>query len=292
MKFSVTFLLVMTFISVRLYGQYDEQFVERSITNFRGVKLGCVDLMIDDGHVKTKLFSGADENGDMVYQQYKSWSLDKKIIAVTSFSFIQGCTENELPYGLYVNNGRIISDNFETTGYDGVLCFSEHEITFSDLKDKKINTISCGDKSSIRVNPKNKKSKNRFLTWAKNCSATVLQVPLLYYNKQFHQDTIRHNTYPTAHRIWAIGKDNQGKTHHFLLYYSTIEETRIVARQAYQFLTTGREITDLLFMTKLKTGCQDIFEVRKENGSIDTRDCFNGTTDISYASNLLVYYYE
>ena len=45
-------------------------------------------------------------------------------------------------------------------------------------------------------------------------------------------------------------------------------------------------------MINLDTGMQDVFESYDGNGNRDSRKYFGGTSPLSDARNLLVYYYE
>jgi len=274
--------------------QYDDNFVEMSVTSFQGDKIGVIDINRDQNRVKVKYFAGKDFNGTSVYERYRQWSRGKNIVAYSSGTYMDGCEASlAKPVGICIDNGRLVNNVLEPNRFDGLaIVYSSGGIAVSNLKEKNLQVTNCSGGGAQTLNIRDAFDKSKFVQWAADCNATVFQTHLFYFKNNFLVNTYSTNTTQAKRRFLAVGKDENGILHHYIVNINTPHDITTGTQKAVNFLKNAKSVQDLIFLINLDTGCQDVFEARKANGNIDTREYFKGTTDISNASNLLVYYYE
>ncbi len=269
--------------------QYSEDYVEVYSTNIGGENYSIVKMSRKDERVKIKYFAGKDFTGRSVYERYLTWSKNKNIIALSSGAYMNGCDVSfSRPDGLCIDNGTVLNRDFKS--FDGlVIAFANGGIFVSNIKEE-ATKVKNQDGTFLSLNMNNQFDRVRFIKWAENNSATVFQTHLLYFEgipKVYTNgdQSIRHR------QLIIVGKDSSGEIFHFLVYLNEGATLYDATLKVAKYLQEYEDLT-IKSMINVDCGCHHILQVRKSDGSIDGRSGFSGTTHITNAANLIVYYYE
>jgi hypothetical protein len=291
MRYLFSCVALSLFTLVTTYAQnFDTKYVQVSNSQVGNYTIGMMKLNRKDNHVKVKYFA-TTENGVSVANRYKQWAQGKNIILYSSGTYFGG---NYIPVGICIDNGNIVNNEVIQSGFDALaIVYQTGGIAVSDLKQGNLNIVSNGQ--SMTVNVRNGLDAQKFKSWAQTNSATVFQTHLLCYNNEL-------KTYPSndanalksaSRRFLAVCQDKQGALQHVILNIKeqvTVYEGSKAIRD--YLLHPSSVFNKIFFMINLDTGMQDVFESYDGNGKRDTRKYFGGTSPLSDARNLLVYYYE
>jgi hypothetical protein len=278
-----------------MLAQYDPNYVSVSSLSYSNEKLTCIAMARGGNRVKAKYFASRDFNGATVYQRFLDWSKNKKLIAISSGTYMEpncnGSDPRTTPVGLCVDNGILVNKNLILDGLDGLAVVypagGGGGIAVTNLKEGNLK-ISDGGTSPI-LNIRNPFDLQKFITWSQGSAATVFQAHLFVYKNNFLLNSSRAKSDPAKRRVLAVGTATDGQVVHYIIDLPTPSSIYDAALKAFNYLTI-KERLNITFMINLDTGCQDAFQVYKSDGTIDYQ--FRGKTSISDAANLLVYYFE
>lgn len=293
---NVVYLLLLLSSYSSASAQYDLNYVSVNSLNYNNEKISYVAMARGGNRVKVKYFASRDFNGASVYQRYLDWSRNKNVIAVSSGTYMSpscnGADPNTKPVGLCVDNGIPVNRDLILSGLDGLAVVYPSGggggIAVSNLKDGNLTISVPGGSQTINI--KNKMELQRFISWAESNSATVFQAHLFAFKNKFLLDPSKASSQTAVRRVLAVGTDSEGQVIHYIVDFPNVSQTIYdAALKAYNFLTK-RQNLNITFMINLDTGCQNVFNVFRQNGSVDTQ--FRGDTPLTNAANLLVYYFE
>lgn len=295
MNKSIYFLILLSqFFSAS--AQYDLDYVSVNSLVYNNEKISYVAMARGGNRVKVKYFASRDFNGATVYQRYMEWSKNKNVIAVSSGTYMSpscdGSDPNTRPVGLCVDNGVPVNQDLIFSGLDGLAVVYPSGggggMAVTNLKDGNLNI--SGPSGNETINIRNTMQLQRFISWAKSNSATVFQAHLFVFKNNFLLDPNKASSNTAVRRVLAVGTDSDGQFVHYIVDFPNSQQTIYdAALKAYNFLTK-RQNLKITFMINLDTGCQNVFNVYRQDGSVNTQ--FRGDTPLNKAANLLVYYFE
>jgi hypothetical protein len=270
--------------------KFDSKYVQVSNSQVGNYTIGMMKLSRKDNHVKVKYFA-ANENGVSVGNRYKQWAQGKNIVLYSSGTYFG---DDGNPVGLCIDNGNVVNNLVKTTGFDALaIVYATGGIAVSDLKQGNLNIVV--NNTPTTVNVRNPLDAQKFKTWAISNSATVFQTHLLCYNNDLkvYPPNGGSSSKEASRRFLAVCQDKQGAIQHVILNIKELVTVYEGSKAINEYLLHPSSVFNkIFFMINLDTGSQDVFESYDGNGNRDTRKYFGGTTPISGAKNLLVYYYE
>lgn len=281
--------IIILLTTTNLFGQFSLDYVDVSQITLQGEKYSFVKMTRKDNHVKAKYFAAKDHNGLSVYDRYNSWSIGKNIILYSSGTYLDNCDAKfAQPQGICIDDGNIVNRALSTKFDALVIFYATGGIVVSDIKNDNL-TIS-GNGVSKKVDIKNSLHRMEFFNWATAEKATVFQSHLFYYKDSL---TIATNSDKKVapRRFLCVGR-HEGDVMHYIVYLSTDNTLYDATLKISNFLKNYESLDELIFIVNLDTGCQNVFQLRKNDGSIDNRTEFKGDVPITNAANLIVYYYE
>lgn len=271
--------------------QYSKKYVETSTTVIQGETYSMVKMSRKDDHVKAKYFAAKDYNGTSVYQRYQEWARNKNIVAVSSGTYMTYCESSiAKPVGLCIDRGTLVNNTL-VDNLDGLaIVYATGGIAVSNLKDGDL-TVTTTDNKKKTLDLKNAFQRAEFIKWAAENEATVFQTHLFCYKNELKVYS-NGSTDKRERRFLAVCKDDSGVVYHYIVNLSGWNTIYDASVKVTKFLKDTEEMGNIVFLINLDTGCQNVFEVKKPDGSTDTREAFKADKDLSQAVNLLVYYYE
>lgn len=280
--------LIFTFQST--FAQYSSNYISSSSVTLQKELYTTIKMSRNGEHVKVKYFAGKEHNGPNVYEKLNSWRKGRKIIAISSGTYMTDCQANiAKPVGLCIDNGNVVNKDLRND-LDGLaIVYASGGMVASNLKNGDLSISTSNGKRTLDI--RDEFQQMEFLNWAKETSATVFQTHLFFYNNKIQ---IAPNSSPDKRerRFLAVGKDVSGDIKHYLVNLSGANTLYQATLKVSKYLQEFEDVTNLIFLINLDTGCQDVFEFYKPNGAIDTRTGFSGRSKITQATNLIVYYYE
>ena len=272
------------------FAQYDAKYVSSSSVTLQKELYTAVKMVRSDNHVKVKYFASKEYGGLSVYDRLNTWKRGRNIIAISSGTYMTDCQANiAVPVGLCIDNGNVVNFNLKPD-LDGLLIvYPTGGIVASNLKNGDLSISTTNGKRTLDI--RNSMQRQEFLSWAKDNLATVFQTHLFYFGNKIQ---IAPNSSPDKRerRFLAVGKDTSGEVKHYLINLSGANTLYQATLKVSKYLQDFEDVSNLTFLINLDTGCQDVFEFYKTNGSLDTRKGFSGKSPITQATNLIVYYYE
>ncbi|MHA8085391.1 hypothetical protein U8695_07415 [Aquirufa antheringensis] len=289
MKTIITTLLVL-FLYQTSYAQYDANSVSTSSVSLQNELYSTIKMSRKGDHVKVKYFAAKEYNGTSVYERLNSWKRGKKIIAISSGTYMTECDPDiAIPVGICIDNGKVVNNNLDEK-LDGLaIVYATGGMVASNLKNGDLTVSSGNGKRTLDV--RNSFQRQEFIKWAQENSATVFQTHLFYYGNKL---TIGSNSSPNKRerRFLAVGKDDSGDVKHYLVNLSGANTLYNATLKVSKYLQEYEDVENLIFLINLDTGCQDVFQTYKPTGAVDARKGFSGKAPITQATNLIVYYYE
>ncbi len=289
MKRKITLLLLL-FICQSTFAQYDANFVSTSSVSLQNELYSTVKMSRKGDHVKVKYFAAKEYNGTSVYERLNSWRKGKKIIAISSGTYMTDCQASiAKPVGLCIDNGNVVNNNLDEK-LDGLaIVYATGGMVASNLKNGDLTVTGASGKKTLDI--RNAFQRQEFIKWAQENSATVFQTHMFFYSNKL---TIASNSSQDKRerRFLAVGKDDSGDIKHYLVNLSSYNTLYQATLKVSKYLKEYEDVENLIFLINLDTGCQNVFETYKPTGALDTRPGFKGPLPINQATNLIVYYYE
>jgi hypothetical protein len=287
-KITAVLLLALT-CSFAAEAQYDSRYAETKTLQIKGETYAIQKMLRKDNRIKVKYFA-ARENNTTVYDRFREWSANKRIVAYSSGTYMDDCNGYlAKPVGLCIDNGNIVNNSLSDK-LDGLaIVYATGGMAATNLRSGNLNiTYPDNTKKTVDILG-NATQRIEFVDWAENQEATVFQAHLFVYNNQLKIGT-NSSQQLASRRFLAVCKEGADVIHYIInlpnaatLYDGTVK--------AYNYLKEYEEV-DVTFMINLDTGCQDVLKVFDSAGKESNSSYFTGRTSISNAANLLVYYYE
>jgi hypothetical protein len=273
---------------------YDEDLVEVSTAVFNSDRFNMITMKRKNERIKVKYFAATDpSNNKTVPERYNSWKKGKNIIAVSSGTYMTDCNAViAKPVGLCIDNGVIVNKILDTKLGGLLIVYQTGGIVATKVSDGNLSIIENGNKKNININ--NSFDRNNFVTWAQKNEATVFQSHLLVYNDQLNTSYCNSKTQSCAkkasRRFLAICENENNEIVHVIIHSPSETTLHDGTTKVFKFLKDYKEMKSVKFMINIDTGCQNVFNLYKSDGTKYTK--IKGTLDESEAANLLVYYYE
>ncbi len=270
---------------------YDDEYVQISTVKHGGSEYKVVYMQrgASGKRIKAKYFAAKDFNGRKVPARYKSWAANKNIICVTSGTYMDDCDAGSAkPVGLTVDNGVLVNKKMES--FDGlVIVYATGGIVATNLENKDLK-VQGGNISGTKLDiAGNNYHRTQFIKWCKSQEATVFQTHLLVYKDQIKVSSSNSSSSKRERRFLAVGYDDDGELIHCIVHAPENATLYKATKKVLNFLNEFKEM-EVTYMVNLDTGCQNIFDLYDKYGRLSS--VVKGTTSVSNAANLLVYYYE
>lgn len=273
------------------FAQYDENVISSSSVSIQNELYTTIKMSRSGERVKVKYFASKESNGLSVYDRLNAWRRGKNIIAISSGTYMTDCNASiAKPVGVCIDNGKVVNNDLRAN-LDGLaIIYASGGIVASNLKSGDLNISSAGVNKTLDIR-KNFFQRQEFISWAETNSATVFQTHLLYFGNKLQ---IASNSSPDKRerRFLAVGKDDSGGIKHYIVNLSGANTLYQATLKISKYLQDYEDVINLTFLINLDTGCQDVFEFYKKNGTKDNRKGFSGRSPVTQATNLIVYYYE
>ncbi len=285
-------MLAMVFLSFTSFMPgYDSNYVEVTTSVFNGEKFIMVSMKREGERVKAKYFAAKDAYGNNVFKRFTVWSKNKNIILLTSAAYFTGTNYSDaVPFGLTIDDGVLVNENMPAKGFDGLVSvYATGGIACSNINDGNLLIKGKCNPNNKTMDVRNAWDRKEFINCAKEQSATVFQQLLLVYKDAI---TIVDNSSSEKRerKFLAVGKDNNGKIVHAIVYYPTYTTLLDGTKKVYEFLKGYKNMKEIIFMLNLETGQHEFFRIYDNTGKI--RNDIKGLAEPEKAVNLLVYYYE
>jgi hypothetical protein len=277
---------------------YDSKLVEVKTLQIDNPKLNkkepyaIVKMSRKGERVKVKYF--AAKNGTLlVGDRFNTWKSNKNIISVSSGTYMNSCTVSQAtPVGLCIDAGNEVNRQL-TNQLDGlIIVYATGGMVATNLKqgDLTVTYSSTGQKKTLDIR-NNSFDMTTFMDWAKKEEATVFQAHLFVYKDELRIGTNSSQT-AASRRFLAVCKEEDGSIAHYLINLPTACTLYDGVIKAKNYLKNVEDVSQIVYMINVDTGCQNIFSVNNSDGSLFNSANFKGELDIMSAANLLCYYYE
>jgi hypothetical protein len=275
-----------------VFAQYDDSYVDTKSATIDGDVVNMILMNRKGGRVKAKYFASRVK-GEMVYERYQKWAKNKQIIAYSSAGYSNSCDNPRIatPIGVCFDDGILVNQNIKDNMDGFVVINAKGEILLNNLKEDKLSFTSSITGELNYFNIRNSFDFSTFKNWASHEKAGVFQTHLFYYKDQIKVGTNGSGNL-RERRILAACKDEDGNDIYCLINLPGNNTLYEVTKKASDYLLKNEHMKNIYFMINLHTGCENIFQANKPNGSLLTGDGWSGLTPINNASNLIVFYYE
>jgi hypothetical protein len=274
--------------------QYDNSYVSMSTANISGDPINVVKMSRKDQRIKVKYFA-CKENGKLVYSRFNEWAKNKNIIAYSAGTYMDVCDENNpergTPVGVCFDGGNMVNGKIKENMDGLVIVYATGGAVASNLKEGNLSVTESATDKKYNLNLRKPMDFISFKNWAGMEDATVFQTHLLYYRDQPGVGS-NGSVAERERRFLAVCKDEDDNVVHCLVNLAGNNTLYDATMKVADYLKRTADMNSIIFMINLDTGCQNIFQAFDEKGNRVLGNGFNGTTHVSKASNLLVYYYE
>lgn len=286
MKIKLFLFWISIMLAPGLYAQcYDTDYVTISEVLHKGESYNLVTMKRSGGRVKARYFGAVTQQGQSVADRFLEWRKNNQGMILYSSGTYKNSAN--VPIGLNIDQGNLVNVNLELDRMDGlVLVYPNGGIAVSDLRQGNLNVSGINRPLNIR---KNFSDLEDFANWAITNRATVFQTHLLAFKNELKIDQNTSDQTERERRFLAVGTDANGDVMHMIVHNSTYTKLYDGSKKVLDFLRTGRNI-DVIFMINLDTGAQDVFQLY--NSDCSENSAIKGELSLSYAENLLVYYFE
>ena len=233
-------------------------------------------------NIKAKYFAYS-QNGKSIYQRYNKWKKGKKIILYTHGTYTS--QNYKVPNGFTIDAGNLVNRNIDNKLDGLIIVEAGGSVRVADLEKT---SSQCIYLVSINqsLNPRNSsKEKNKFINWARDENATVFQTNLMYFK---NEKKFRNVSETANRRIFVLGIDN-GQVVHILFTIEQSVSLTNISEEIYKYLMKIKGFRPIGILY-LDPHYSDIFRVFNENGTENSN--IRGSTSVSDAKNLMVYYYD
>lgn len=272
--------------------QYDDSYVSMSTADINGDQINVVKMSRKDNHIKVKYFA-CKENGKTVSLRFNEWAKNKTIVAYSSGTYMDNCTDpyRANPVGVCFDGGNMVNGKIKEDMDGLVIVYATGGAVASNLKEGNLNVKESASGKNYNLNLRKPMDFMSFKNWAGMEDATVFQTHLLYYRDQPGVGT-NGSAATRERRFLAVCKDEDDNVVHCLVNLAGNNTLYDATMKVADYLKRTADMNNIIFMINLDTGCQDVFQAFDANGNRVSGKGYNGGTNISNASNLLVYYYE
>lgn len=241
------------------------------------------------GKVNAKYFARKTDN-QSVYQRFNEWKRGKNIVMACSGAFsseMKGKSQDKwIPVGLTVDNGVVVNRKIEENKMDGlVIVYATGGIVVTDIDNPVLN-ITYQDGRKYTINARNDRA--RLLDWAESEGATIFQTHLLAYDNKLKMNRTA-RVEKRMRRTLVLAKDSSGNLFHMIFYFKNKVYMYDLGRDLLQYLRDDKGM-DVVGILNLDTGMYNVQEVWDDKGN--NKSDLKGDTQISSASNLVVYHYK
>lgn len=247
-----------------------------------------------DDRVKVRYFAAKSYDGTSVGERFKRWKVNKNTIAISSGTYMDKCEASVArPMGLCIDDGNIVNNKIEKN-YGGIIVvYATGGMVASAIERGDINITNSKTHEKLSIDVRNPFQKQKFIDWAKDEKATVFQTHLFIY-----KDSLRIIENPderiknAPRRFLAVCKEGKGTVSHYIINLPTASTLYQGVLKAQDYLKNTEDVSQIVFMINLDTGCQDFYNIYNPNGSLMREKNFSGEKTINQAANLLAYYFE
>lgn len=275
-------------------GFSQNQYVDAYVSKLGNESFGIVKLQRKDQRIKVKYFAAKDIDNTPVYQRYQNWARNKKVVALSSGTYMDHCevSNDPQPVGLCIDQGNIVNQNLVSGRLDALaIVYATGGIAASNLSESNLSIVWPGGRRDSLDIRGSSLHKTKFLTWAQEVEATVFQTHLFIYKDQIKMGQNSSNT-TGARRFLAVCKDDTDQINYYMINLPTAATLMNGVTKAHRILKELEEVKQIVFMINLDTGCQNVFSVFHDDGTEYTDKYLKGNTHISNSINLIAYYYE
>jgi len=161
----------------------------------------------------------------------------------------------------------------------------------SNLDDKSVK-VSYPSKPSISLDIRGSSfQKAEFMKWAESQEATVFQTHLYVFEDQL-KIAKNYSAKVAPRRFLAACKGFDGVIYHYIINIPTASTEYNGVLKVQRILKDMEDVSQIVFMFNLDTGCQNVLNVFNSSGKAFTDTLLTGDVGIESAINLIAYYYE
>jgi hypothetical protein len=288
-------LILSFFISLQFEAaaQYDDSYVSMRTANIGGDPINVIQMSRKDQRIKMKYFA-CKENGKLVGTRFNEWAKNKTIVAYSSGTYMDKCDEPNVanPVGVCFDGGNMVNGKIKDDMDGLVIVYATGGAVASDLKEGNLSVTESVSEKKYNLDIRKKPMDFAlFKNWAGAEDATVFQTHLLYFRDKIGVGS-NGSVSTRERRFLAVCKDEDDNVVHCLVNLAGNNTLYNATTKVADYLKRTADMNSIIFMINLDTGCQDVFQAFDKTGNRVVGKGFNGNTDLSNASNLLVYYYE
>jgi len=269
---------------------YDASFVKTSLVKHNNVWYTTLYMnrQGSGNRIKVKYFSAKDsQSGKSVAQRYREWSAGRNVICYSSGAYMVDGYDGYTPEGFNVDNGVLVNSVLQNQKFDGlVIVYATGGMVATNLKDGDL-TLDTYPNRKFDIRNRSL-DKSAFQNWCQDNGATVFQTHLLVYKDQIKISPSKSSPNQAKRRFLAVGKEN-GQIHHAIVQFPGATTLYEGTSMVYDFLKNNKGM-EIIYMINLDTGMQDVCQLYKPDGAVDTR--LVGEESLDEAVNLLVYYFD
>lgn len=248
-----------------------------------------------DDRVKVRYFAAKSFDGTAVGDRFNKWRLNKNTIAISSGTYMNNCDASKAtPMGLCIDDGNVVNNKLEA--YGGIIVvYATGGMVASALEKGDLGVSNSKTHEKMTLDVRNPYQKQKFIDWAKEERATVFQTHLFIY-----KDSLRIIENPEEHiknaarRFLAVCKEEDGSVAHYIINLPTASTLYQGVVKARDYLKNLEDVSQIVFMINLDTGCQNFYNIYNPNGTLKNEKNFMGDNNftVNKAANLLTYYFE
>lgn len=235
-------------------------------------------------NVKATYF--AHKTRQTVFQRYRNWIRGKQVILATTGGFTNQFRQ---PEGLTIEKGEIVNAVLMPDRHGLVIVHDSGGISVINLKRDEIK-LSLGPATVLPIkNPLHSLIDfSKLLEWCKKHKATLFQTQLLAYSDALLIQPHTAKTQLRERRILTLISDkSSGQVAHVVFNITQDYNLADIAREIFDFFTARNQKIEA--MLNLDVGAYDILYVFDPNGSRLSQVRGKWNTDITTATNLIVY---
>ena len=199
------------------------------------------------------------------------------------------------PMGLCIDQGTVVNNKLESTYGGIVVVYATGGMVASAIEKGDLGITINKTHTKMTVDISNQFQLQTFIEWAKEEKASVFQTHLFVY-----KDSVRIIENPNevikkkSRRFLAVCKESDGSISHYIINHPNASSLYQSVKMTMDYLKDVENVTQIMFMINLDTGCQNFYNVYRPNGDVYNDHYFKGESNftVNQAANLLTYYYE
>jgi len=265
-------------------GAYRGGDYRRDVLQYSGTTVIVNDFNRGSGVIKAKYFARN------AYLQYSEWlqHSGKRVVYLCSGAFADSFTAEAAPIGLCVDNGDIVSRSIHSE-MDALLVVYNGGAQVGGIVAVNLDYEAITVEGSNSYWPRDHGlDLFKFLDWSERNGATVFQTQWLYstrYGYGSGVDPYSKSGKSAKRRMLAVCVSERGEVHHMIVEIERDEYLDRSAALAVDVIEQSYEY-QIVALVNLDRGAKDIMEAYNDYGVRIAQ----GSTQLSNATNLLVYY--